>query len=44
MLLSVFLAWRKPSWRMRPFYPNHLPLETDNDLLDINNEITRGVG
>jgi protocatechuate 3,4-dioxygenase beta subunit len=27
-----------------PFYPNHLPLDTDNDLLIINENITPGVG
>jgi protocatechuate 3,4-dioxygenase beta subunit len=27
-----------------PFYPNKLPLDTDNDLLIINDEITPGVG
>lgn len=27
-----------------PFYPNHLPLDTDNDLLIVNDGITPGVG
>ncbi len=27
-----------------PFYPDHLPLDTDNDLLIINDGITPGVG
>lgn len=27
-----------------PFYPDHLPLDTDNDLLIINDAITPGVG
>ena len=27
-----------------PFYPDHLPLDTDNDLLIINNAITPAVG
>lgn len=27
-----------------PFYPDHLPLDTDNDLLVINDEITPAVG
>lgn len=27
-----------------PFYPNHLPLDTDNDLLVINDGITPAVG
>src|SRR5689334_14757126 len=40
------------SWRGRgrrgltegPFYPDHLPLDTDNDLLIINDSITPAVG
>ena len=27
-----------------PFYPNHLPLDTDNDLLIINDAITPAIG
>src|SRR5881392_1096055 len=27
-----------------PFYPNKLPLDTDNDLLIVNNSITPAVG
>src|SRR5262245_4725054 len=27
-----------------PFYPDHLPLDTDNDLLIVNNAITPAVG
>ena len=27
-----------------PFYPNKMPLDTDNDLLVINDSITPGVG
>src|SRR6267142_5164147 len=27
-----------------PFYPNKLPLDTDNDLIIINNSITPAVG
>jgi protocatechuate 3,4-dioxygenase, beta subunit len=27
-----------------PFYPNHLPLDTDNDLLRVNDGITPAVG
>src|SRR6478672_5559189 len=27
-----------------PFYPDHLPLDTDNDLLILNNAITPAVG
>lgn len=33
-----------PAQTEGPFYPNHLPLDTDNDLLIINNELTRAVG
>jgi protocatechuate 3,4-dioxygenase beta subunit len=33
-----------PSQTEGPFYPNHLPLDTDNDLLIINNELTPAVG
>lgn len=27
-----------------PFYPDHLPLDTDNDLIVINDSVTPGVG
>src|SRR5271168_3557735 len=27
-----------------PYYPDHLPLDTDNDLVIINNSITPAVG
>src|SRR5689334_8148996 len=27
-----------------PFYPDHLPLDTDNDLIIVNNSITPAVG
>jgi len=33
-----------PSLTLGPFYPDHLPLDTDNDLLIINNSITPAVG
>lgn len=33
-----------PSQTEGPFYPNYLPLDTDNDLLVINNELTPAVG
>ncbi|MDB4331797.1 protocatechuate 3,4-dioxygenase [bacterium] len=33
-----------PSQTEGPFYPNHLPLDTDNDLLVINESITPAVG
>jgi protocatechuate 3,4-dioxygenase, beta subunit len=35
---------RTPKQTEGPFYPNHLPLDTDNDLLVINDAITPGVG
>ncbi len=35
---------RTPSQTEGPFYPNKLPLDTDNDLLIINDNITPGVG
>jgi protocatechuate 3,4-dioxygenase beta subunit len=38
-LLSV-----TPSMTEGPFYPDKLPLDTDNDLLRINDSITPGVG
>ena len=28
----------------RPFYPDHLPLDTDNDLIIVNDDITPAVG
>lgn len=33
-----------PSLTEGPFYPDHLPLDLDNDLLVINNSITPAVG
>ena len=33
-----------PSFTEGPFYPDKLPLDTDNDLLVINNSITPAVG
>jgi len=33
-----------PSQTEGPFYPNHMPLDTDNDLLVINDAITPAVG
>ena len=33
-----------PSQTEGPFYPNELPLDTDNDLLVINDNITPSVG
>ena len=33
-----------PAQTEGPFYPNHLPLDTDNDLLVINDAITPAVG
>jgi protocatechuate 3,4-dioxygenase beta subunit len=35
---------RTPSQTEGPFYPNHLPLDTDNDLLTINEGVTPAVG
>ncbi len=35
---------RTPSQTEGPFYPDRLPLDTDNDLLVINNAITPAVG
>lgn len=35
---------RTPDQTEGPFYPNRLPLDTDNDLLVINDAITPGVG
>jgi protocatechuate 3,4-dioxygenase beta subunit len=35
---------RTPAQTEGPFYPNHLPLDTDNDLLRINDLTTPAVG
>lgn len=35
---------RTPDQTEGPFYPNKLPLDTDNDLITINDNITPGVG
>src|SRR5205809_4023402 len=35
---------RTPPQAEGPFYPDHLPLDTDDDLLVINNGITPAVG
>src|SRR5437588_7107302 len=35
---------RTPRQTEGPFYPNRLPLDTDNDLLIINDAITPAVG
>jgi protocatechuate 3,4-dioxygenase, beta subunit len=35
---------RTPSQTEGPFYPNHLPLDTDNDLLVINETTTPAIG
>jgi protocatechuate 3,4-dioxygenase beta subunit len=35
---------RTPAQTEGPFYPNHLPLDTDNDLLIVNDQITPAVG
>ena len=38
------LLTRTPKQTEGPFYPDKLPLDTDNDLLIINDNITPGVG
>src|ERR1041384_4566886 len=35
---------RTPKQTEGPFYPNHLPLDTDNDLIIVNDGITPAVG
>src|SRR5579859_4229883 len=35
---------RTPAQTEGPFYPDHLPLDTDNDLLIVNNSITPAAG
>src|SRR5438046_1710919 len=35
---------RTPSQTEGPFYPDHLPLDTDNDLIVVNDSITPAVG
>ncbi len=35
---------RTPRQTEGPFYPNHLPLDTDNDLIIVNDSITPAVG
>src|SRR5437667_1059937 len=35
---------RTPRQTEGPFYPDHLPLDTDNDLLIVNDAITPAVG
>ncbi len=35
---------RTPKQTEGPFYPDHLPLDTDNDLLAINDSLTPAVG
>ncbi len=35
---------RTPAQTEGPFYPDHLPLDTDNDLLLVNNSLTSAVG
>jgi len=35
---------RTPEQTEGPFYPDHLPLDTDNDLLIVNDEMTSAVG
>ena len=35
---------RTPSQTEGPFYPDHLPLDTDNDLIIVNDSLTPAVG
>ena len=35
---------KTPAQTEGPFYPNHLPLDTDNDLIIVNDSITPAVG
>ncbi|NBS05361.1 MAG: intradiol ring-cleavage dioxygenase, partial [Verrucomicrobia bacterium] len=35
---------RTPKQTEGPFYPDHLPLDTDNDLIIVNNSVTPAVG
>ena len=35
---------RTPAQTEGPFYPDHLPLDTDNDLLVVNESLTPAVG
>src|SRR5436305_13654108 len=35
---------RTPAQTEGPFYPDHLPLDTDNDLIIVNDAITPAVG
>ena len=35
---------RTPRQTEGPFYPDHLPLDTDNDLILVNNSLTPAIG
>src|SRR6185503_5189521 len=35
---------RTPAQTEGPFYPDHLPLDTDNDLIVINDTLNRAIG
>src|SRR5436190_11104956 len=35
---------RTPRQTEGPFYPDHLPLDTDNDLITVNDSLTPAVG
>src|SRR3954466_2459117 len=35
---------RTPAQTEGPFYPDHLPLDTDNDLITLNDSLTPAVG
>jgi len=41
---EVEKRFKTPSQTEGPFYPDHLPLDTDNDLLVVNDELTPAVG
>ena len=36
--------WRTPRQTEGPFYPDHLPLDTDNDLIIVNDTLAPAVG
>jgi protocatechuate 3,4-dioxygenase beta subunit len=42
--LLAELLTQTPSQTEGPFYPDHLPLDTDNDLIIINDQLTPAVG
>src|SRR3954466_9232275 len=42
--LLAELLTQTPSQTEGPFYPDHLPLDTDNDLIIVNDSITPAIG